>query len=84
MRGRREQQATMLAFVDLEERVPRWSASKYEPDLADRLVRQGHHQLARLDDAPTVAQAYIPVSRDAQVSRKTPRGVVYVVDLGIA
>jgi transposase len=40
MRGRREPQATMLAFVDLEERVPRTHPLRVVKQLADRALAE--------------------------------------------
>ena len=40
MRGRRDQQTTMLAFVDLEERVPRKHPLRVVKQFADRAVRE--------------------------------------------
>jgi transposase len=40
MRGRREPQATMLAFVDLEERVPRSHPLRVIKQFADRALRE--------------------------------------------
>src|SRR5947208_8211981 len=40
MRGRRDQQTTMLAFVDLEERVPRKHPLRVVKQFADRALRE--------------------------------------------
>src|SRR5206468_12285723 len=40
MRGRREPQATMLAFVDLEERVPRTHPLRVVKEFADRALAE--------------------------------------------
>ena len=40
MRGRRDQQTTMLAFVDLEERVPRKHPLRAVKQFADRALRE--------------------------------------------
>ena len=40
MRGRRDQQTTMLAFIDLEERVPRKHPLRVVKQFADRALRE--------------------------------------------